>query len=995
MGCKKCAENDRTILEQELFDLWATGKYDDWVSPDWSEAKEPFTKWAIANLPQFAPLGEKNAESNVRTFVVSSVDYETDGQEDLDLPQDFTFVLDVDGGVYDIGDTKDMQEIADQIVDDISDETGWLVSGFYFQEKMPDGTLVDLNAEESAVQEPDWIPAGEGRAIGQQNFGINLSPLHAESFAADGLKAFAKKIENEKNKLIRKAKRSGLYENFGEKESRKLRDSIAHIDYYEEEEYRKLILVFDEWCQNYWGAESFNAETMAVLQKWGHWVCMNCGSEYETESEAIECAEQDGGVLEGFEQTRKQMIKLYGAESFNAEQSESVLKKLRQTYDMYESTNQHTSNYLLLATFFGTDAEKEKVKKLIAKKNRKGGLTQADNQWLYKNINPYYDNLRNVKNAESFSAETNFDCIVCDSDLEDIVKGNEEGSWITCQGDYAGDENACGRFFCSNHSNREDFKCPKCGGYEDRLTGTYRDFEAEESWGFVVVDGKGLRTDAFRTKEQARFYTQKLRDEAGRKGVRVVKAKKSDDRMNKAQMDLIFGKGWDAETFNAEESWGFVVVDGKGLRTDAFRTKEQARFYTQKLRDEAGRKGVRVVKAKKSDDRMNKAQMDIIFGKGWDAETTGSPSPTFNENITGQDGPSETPTNSNFSAETRPYKFRSHANTYHLLTDDGKATRCGMSGMSIRFMQDYGGVGDRTLCGACNPESKSAETQTFEAMRTLAPSTRDVDSARRQLKNSGYGEVIYDRYIVNQQGSSNKFYYTAITEKDGKYYPMGAYGRIGYFSTLFNVAGKKERPMAHFGSMEEAYSQIRGKEVSKINARKPEKRYVDYTLRRDAESLAQIEGPIAEATTGGLHSPSSFAMTWEDGTGQSSASIPPNEIAWAETSGIPLWIKVGAGIALVLAGKKLVSSRSSAQKAENNLKSAVKARKGCCGSSKTVRKDSEFSVGQINPVEVEGQSDVYGAEELHSPQTSAKVSQPNWGPQTTYLQNQRSNQKMW
>ena len=323
---------------------------------------------------------------------------------------------------------------------------------------------------------------------------------------------------------------------------------------------------------------------------------------------------------------------------------------------------------------------------------------------------------------------------------------------------------------------------------------------------------------------------------------------------------------------------------------------------------------------------------DCYYKSGYRAETTGSPSPTFNEGITGQDGPSENPTN-----------------------------------------------------------------QVFNAMRTLAPSTRDVDSARTMLRNSGYGEVIYDRYIVNQQGSSNKFYYTAITEKDGKYYPMGAYGRIGYLGRLFNVAGKTERPMAHFGSMEEAYRQIRGKEVSKINARKPEKRYVDYTLRRGAESLSEIEGPTAEATTGGLHSPSSFDMTWEDGTGQSSASIPPNEIAWADTKGIPLWIKVGIGAAVVFAGKKLVSSRSSAQKAENNLKSPVKSRKSCCGGKRadTVRKDSEFSVGQINPVEVEGQSDVYGAEELHSPQTSAKVSQPNWGPQTTYLQNQRSTQKMW
>ena len=107
---------------------------------------------------------EKEAESpKTRTFVVSSVDYETDeyDQDELDLPQDFTFVLDVDG-IHGIGDTTDMQEIADEIVDDISDETGWLVSGFYFQERMPDGTLVDLDAETyEAVQAKVTRPVKE------------------------------------------------------------------------------------------------------------------------------------------------------------------------------------------------------------------------------------------------------------------------------------------------------------------------------------------------------------------------------------------------------------------------------------------------------------------------------------------------------------------------------------------------------------------------------------------------------------------------------------------------------------------------------------------------------------------------------------------------------------------------------------------------------------------------------------------------------------------
>ena len=36
-------------------------------------------------------------------------------------------------------------------------------------------------ADTATVQEPDWIPDGDGRAIGQQDFAINLSPLHADT----------------------------------------------------------------------------------------------------------------------------------------------------------------------------------------------------------------------------------------------------------------------------------------------------------------------------------------------------------------------------------------------------------------------------------------------------------------------------------------------------------------------------------------------------------------------------------------------------------------------------------------------------------------------------------------------------------------------------------------------------------------------------------------------------------------------------------------------
>tara|TARA_R110002110_G_scaffold25843_5_gene95513 strand:+ start:393 stop:1706 length:1314 start_codon:yes stop_codon:yes gene_type:complete len=333
------------------------------------------------------------------------------------------------------------------------------------------------------------------------------------------------------------------------------------------------------------------------------------------------------------------------------------------------------------------------------------------------------------------------------------------------------------------------------------------------------------------------------------------------------------------------------------------------------------------------------------------ADTVGSPSPTFNEDITGQDGPSANPTNA-----------------------------------------------------------------TFEAMRTLAPSTDDTRGARAAIRREGFGEVIYDSYLVNQQGTSNKFYYLAISELDGKYYPMAVWDRMGYFhskltdgkangegrqrSKMRNLAmGKDSDKLGKRGvaSQSAAYPYIRTQESDKLNKRKPEKRYVTYQLH-NAESLSEIEGPTAEATTGGLHAPSSFAMTWEDGTGQSSASIPPNEIAWAEN------VKAGEGkifgmgwgaIALsavtIFVGTKVVESQLRGRKGANK---EIKEAKGCCGSrkrvvkSETVTKHSEYSVGQINPVEVDGQNDIRDAESIRLPT-------PHAGPQSAHRQNNRPTLKMW
>ena len=62
-------------------------------------------------------------------------------------------------------------------------------------------------------------------------------------------------ISRERTKLIKVAKSKGLYENFGQKEVRKLEDKYINLSDYSTEmnNNRRLIQSFDEWCMNYCG----------------------------------------------------------------------------------------------------------------------------------------------------------------------------------------------------------------------------------------------------------------------------------------------------------------------------------------------------------------------------------------------------------------------------------------------------------------------------------------------------------------------------------------------------------------------------------------------------------------------------------------------------------------------------------------------------------------------------------------------------------------------
>ena len=79
-----------------------------------------------------------------------------------------------------------------------------------------------------------------------------------------------------------------------------------------------------------------------------------------------------------------------------AEVDEAVnLKKLKKEYEDNEDKNNHTENYLLLAKAFGTSAEVKKVQEIMKRNKKQGHTSKSDMDWMYKNINPYYDKIRN------------------------------------------------------------------------------------------------------------------------------------------------------------------------------------------------------------------------------------------------------------------------------------------------------------------------------------------------------------------------------------------------------------------------------------------------------------------------------------------------------------------------------------------------------------------------------------------------------------------------
>ena len=81
------------------------------------------------------------------------------------------------------------------------------------------------------------------------------------------------------------------------------------------------------------------------------------------------------------------------------------LKKLRKEYDKNEDKNYHSENYLLLAKAFGTSTEVKKVEEILKRNKKQGSTSTKDRDWMYKNINKYYDKIRKEKEGTKWSKQ--------------------------------------------------------------------------------------------------------------------------------------------------------------------------------------------------------------------------------------------------------------------------------------------------------------------------------------------------------------------------------------------------------------------------------------------------------------------------------------------------------------------------------------------------------------------------------------------------------------
>ena len=181
-----------------------------------------------------------------------------------------------------------------------------------------------ITMEEPVIEEPSFIPDGDGRAIGQQNSSINLSPLHAETFNANA------KSGDKVYVITRRCEDYSAYREldvavFGSKTEAKKKFNILFKEAKEQEYPDETIAdakSYMRWGDVGWGIESFMASDM-IYELNEHIVGSKGGFYFDAETFGAEIGGEVG--LEELESPEvKSIMKKHGIKIVNREMIERV-----------------------------------------------------------------------------------------------------------------------------------------------------------------------------------------------------------------------------------------------------------------------------------------------------------------------------------------------------------------------------------------------------------------------------------------------------------------------------------------------------------------------------------------------------------------------------------------------------------------------------------------------------------------------------------------------
>ena len=225
----------------------------------------------------------------------------------------------------------------------------------------------------------------------------------------------------------------------------------------------------------------------------------------------------------------------------------------------------------------------------------------------------------------------------------------------------------------------------------------------------------------------------------------------------------------------------------------------------------------------------------------------------------------------------------------------------------------------------------------FEAMARLPAGRQDIEAVKDAIRaaHSGVrfrGEPVY---LTETSGSSNKFHVFVDSNLGG----FNGYGRIGYAPKIYGPMTSSQYEKKMRDKMRKGYSKTKAAETFEAQKYGKRNRYklngnqryvarnakgqfisnvdVGRSLRQDRRSDAKSEKPVGfrglgDANVHHAESLTNAIVQWENDSGMSAASAPPNDIMFADqvelAKPVETGAKIGLGFMLLSAGAVVASA---------------------------------------------------------------------------------------